>query len=120
MGRVTAIADLPPYARLLVAVRKQRGWSQAELARELCVHRNTVRRWMSGRVEPHPGWQARIRLLLPDLSGTVEAHIEALAALERDMASGNIGQEDAQRIGDALGRVLLALGDVPSKSQRAA
>ncbi len=54
MIRAAAFGELPPHALLLLAIRRQRQWTQAELARELCVSERTVRRWEAGHSEP-PG-----------------------------------------------------------------
>jgi transcriptional regulator with XRE-family HTH domain len=114
------MADRPQFARMLLAVRREHGWTQADLARELCVRRETVADWERGARSPHPGWIARVRMLVPELSGTVDAQLEMLSALQRDVQAGRVGQHDAQRLKEALGNALLALIESSMGSARAA
>lgn len=61
-------ADLPAHARLLLAVRLEHGWSQAELADVLQVSKRSIVRWENDRSDPHPGRMAFIRQLLANVS----------------------------------------------------
>ena len=55
---------LPAHARLVVAIRFQRCWTEEQLADQLGVHPITVSRWERGEREPHPGWITLLRGLL--------------------------------------------------------
>jgi transcriptional regulator with XRE-family HTH domain len=46
------------------ALRKKRGWSQEELARRLGVSYVTYNRWKTGKVDPSPLAQQRIKAFL--------------------------------------------------------
>lgn len=45
--------DLPEGARLLLAIRRQRHWTQARLAVELAVSVRTLRRWETSISQPN-------------------------------------------------------------------
>lgn len=51
-------------AEQLKALRRQHGWSQEDLARELGVSFSTVNRWENGKAKPSKLAQARIKQLL--------------------------------------------------------
>ena len=57
---------LPYAARLLLAIRRQRGWSQQRLAADLNVSPRTIRRWERGRTSPPSRDLALFRLMLAD------------------------------------------------------
>lgn len=113
------MSELPAYARLLRAIRSARHWTQGDLAHELCVSRVTVSNWERGRTEPHPGWLARIRGLMPSSAGVVEAHLDALAMLEHDASSGRLSRADADRLKSALVEALSALSSVQGRRRAA-
>lgn len=69
MSRLAARA-IPP-ARLARAIRISAGASQAEVARELGVHRTTVARWESGSRHPRAGTAAAYLALLRELEGSL-------------------------------------------------
>ena len=50
--RLAHPALVPAYGRKISALRMQRGWPPAELARRIGVHWNSVRGWESGKNEP--------------------------------------------------------------------
>lgn len=51
-------------AEQLKALRRQHGWSQEDLARELGVSFSSVNRWENGKAKPSKLAQARIKQLL--------------------------------------------------------
>lgn len=51
-------------AKLLVGIRRQRNWTQYELAAELGVSARTIRRWESGEREPNTRDMLLFRTLL--------------------------------------------------------
>lgn len=55
----------PHHVRMLLAVRKRYGWSQAQLARQLQVSERTIRRWESDR-DPPVFLMGTLRELLSD------------------------------------------------------
>jgi transcriptional regulator with XRE-family HTH domain len=65
------------WARLVGELTKRPGWSQAALAREAGVNRNTVRRWISG--ESANVSSASIRLLAD--AAEIDYEVAARAAL---------------------------------------
>ncbi len=54
----------PNHIRLLLAIRKKRGWTQQQLACELFVHKSTIANWERGITDPHPSWVQRLEVLL--------------------------------------------------------
>ena len=52
-------------ARDLLAIRRQRNWTQLDLANALNVSRETISRWERDTKEPHPAW---VRLIAPLLT----------------------------------------------------
>lgn len=64
-GRVTD--HLPEHSRILIAIRRRRGWSQRQLAQVLSVSRRTIIRWEHEQTDPHPGRMAFIRQLLVNI-----------------------------------------------------
>lgn len=55
---------LPEYARRVMAVRQQRGWTQKQLAIELDVRANTISNWERGVSGPRPAEEKLLKLLL--------------------------------------------------------
>lgn len=55
---------LPYHVRLMLAVRKQRGWSQAQLAQQLELSRRTIIRYETGQQEPRSSLLPALRSLL--------------------------------------------------------
>jgi transcriptional regulator with XRE-family HTH domain len=51
-------------ARLLLGIRRQRGWTQLDLANELKVSRETISRWERDTKEPHSAWRTLIEQFL--------------------------------------------------------
>ncbi len=70
ISRTLAERSVPP-ARLARAIRVTAGASQAEVARELGVHRTTIARWELGSRHPRPRVAAAYAALLRELEGTV-------------------------------------------------
>lgn len=60
----TPSESAPQHVRLIMAVRRQHHWTQRELAWEMGVHVNTVKRWESGQRAIHPAWLKLITALL--------------------------------------------------------
>jgi transcriptional regulator with XRE-family HTH domain len=63
MVRIPTEQDAP-HVRLLLAIRTQRNWSQAQLAQHLSLHVNTIANWERGLADPHPMWLQVLRSLL--------------------------------------------------------
>lgn len=57
---------LPEYARLLLAIRKQRGWTQQQLAQALCVSVRTIQYWESGARSPNVRDMHTLRQMLTE------------------------------------------------------
>lgn len=104
------LGELPEHARLLRAIRLQRGWSQGRLAHELCVSLSTVKRWERAGKEPPLGWMSLLRAMNhASLSATVEAHAEAMAFIELDVTCKNLTQKEALALLETLNRTRLVL-----------
>lgn len=58
------IPDLPLHANLIRALRKQKHWTQQQLAEQIGVHRTTVARWETGVADPPLGYVRLFRMLL--------------------------------------------------------
>lgn len=56
--------DAPVAVALILSVRRARHWTQSQLARELGVHLNTVKRWERGEHEIHQSWLKLVSALL--------------------------------------------------------
>ena len=59
-------------AEQLKALRRQHGWSQEDLARELGVSFSTVNRWENGKAKPSKLAKKQIKRLLSEANGTKE------------------------------------------------
>lgn len=59
-------------AEQLKALRRQRGWSQEDLARELGVSFSTVNRWENDKAKPSKLAKKQIKRLLSEANGTRE------------------------------------------------
>lgn len=85
--------------RLLLAVRKQRKWTQAQLAHELGVSARTIRDWEHDRAQPHPRYLSMLREMLnATLGDSGWAHLAALEQIRRDVVAGTITAEQAEAI----------------------
>jgi len=59
-------------AEQLKALRRQHGWSQEDLARELGVSFSTVNRWENDKAKPSKLAKKQIKRLLSEANGTRE------------------------------------------------
>lgn len=57
------------HVRLILAIRRQRGYTQLDLAHHLGVSLSTIANWESGRTDPHPMWVQLLRQLILKNSG---------------------------------------------------
>jgi len=68
---------------LLKAERKQREWSQAEVAKALGVSIKTVRRWEQGQAVPHPYYRCKLSTLF----GKTAEELGLLSYIDEDEAT---------------------------------
>lgn len=61
----------PQHVRMLRAIRQQRGWSQAQLGKQLQVSQRTIMRWESGEHDPPLYLMAALRELMLMASGGI-------------------------------------------------
>lgn len=47
----------------IINLRKSRGWTQADLAKELCTTVNTVNRWENRHTQPLPIFRDKLKVL---------------------------------------------------------
>ncbi len=59
-------ADSPHWLKLMLAIRTQRHWSQAQLARELSLSVSTIAGWEAQRQQPRPIFVRLFALLLQE------------------------------------------------------
>ena len=59
-------------AEQLKALRRQHGWSQEDLARELGVSFSTVNRWENDKAKPSKLAKKQLKRLLSEANGTRE------------------------------------------------
>lgn len=104
--------ELPPYAQLLLALRTQRKWTQAQTAARLRVSRRQVQRWEGGLQEPLPLVVDGIRALLldsPDLGRMVEASVAALTHMELAASCDELSAVELAALTTAIERAQAAV-----------
>jgi DNA-binding XRE family transcriptional regulator len=73
------------FADRLRAYRRERGWRQVDLADALGVHKDTVRNWEAGRVEP------RLEILRVEGAGIIRGLCESRVGAARDSGNDALG-----------------------------
>lgn len=54
----------PSHVRLILGIRQQHHWTQAQLGQHLGLTGRTIREWESGRSDPRVGWMLALHALL--------------------------------------------------------
>lgn len=107
-----ALGELSHAARLLRSIRKQRGWTQQQLAQQLRISRRTLQHWETGKSDPNERDIIIFRTLLsPTLADMGWAHLSLWDAIERDERAGFLTHAQAEALRNSSITVLRAMVD---------
>jgi len=101
------------FSDRLRTLRRERGWSQEELAAKLDVSPGSVGNWEMGPYEPHPK-------TLTKLAGLFEVEASYLARGEKGEPSGVLGERVPQPSGINLGELLREVEEARERLERVA
>jgi DNA-binding XRE family transcriptional regulator len=79
------VPDPVTFGDRLRRYRLERGWRQVDLADALGVHKDTVRNWEAGRVEP------RLEILRVEGAGIIRGLCESRVGAARDSGNDALG-----------------------------
>lgn len=85
------------FNEALARIRKQKGWTQSQLASELDVNQSLVAKWESGKVQPRSSTLER-------LARVFEVEVEELLAGDLGTVSANLKSVDP-RLVELFGQV---------------
>lgn len=106
----TPVLEQPfDWARLVLAVRRARGWAQRELASCLGVSAATVANWERGRASPNVRDMPLLRAMAMGWDDTVSAQLRAIGEIEASARRGELTPEQMMTLKYTLEEALRAI-----------